>query len=64
MKVIRIIAHFIMQILVKILLLPILLYQYARQALLKHGPFKGLALAIWRILRCNPWGGSGYDPVP
>ncbi|MCR5069663.1 MAG: membrane protein insertion efficiency factor YidD, partial [Prevotella sp.] len=21
-------------------------------------------LAIWRILRCNPWGGSGYDPVP
>ena len=22
------------------------------------------ALAIWRILRCNPWGGSGYDPVP
>ena len=36
----------------------------ARQALLKHGPFKGLYLAIWRILRCNPWGGSGYDPVP
>ncbi|HCJ47537.1 MAG TPA: membrane protein insertion efficiency factor YidD, partial [Prevotella sp.] len=25
---------------------------------------KGLLLAIWRILRCNPWGGSGYDPVP
>ncbi len=38
--------------------------EYARQALKKHGPFKGLALAIWRILRCNPWGGSGYDPVP
>jgi putative membrane protein insertion efficiency factor len=38
--------------------------EYARQALLKHGPFKGLYLAIWRILRCNPWGGSGYDPVP
>ena len=37
---------------------------YARQAILKHGPFKGLYLAIWRILRCNPWGGSGYDPVP
>ena len=37
--------------------------EYARQALIKHGPFKGLALAIWRILRCNPWGGSGYDPV-
>lgn len=38
--------------------------EYARQAIIKHGPIKGLALAIWRILRCNPWGGSGYDPVP
>ena len=38
--------------------------EYACQALKKHGPIKGLALAIWRILRCNPWGGSGYDPVP
>lgn len=38
--------------------------EYARQALIKHGPVKGMALAIWRILRCNPWGGSGYDPVP
>ena len=38
--------------------------EYAKQALKKHGPVKGLALAVWRILRCNPWGGSGYDPVP
>lgn len=38
--------------------------EYAIQALRKHGPVKGLALAVWRILRCNPWGGSGYDPVP
>ena len=38
--------------------------EYAKQALKKHGPIKGLYLAIWRILRCNPWGGSGYDPVP
>ena len=38
--------------------------QYALEAICKHGPFKGLALAVWRILRCNPWGGSGYDPVP
>ncbi|MBO5882173.1 MAG: membrane protein insertion efficiency factor YidD [Alistipes sp.] len=38
--------------------------QYAIEALRKHGPIKGLLLAIWRILRCNPWGGSGYDPVP
>ena len=37
---------------------------YAVEAIRKHGPFKGLALAVWRILRCNPWGGSGYDPVP
>ncbi|MBQ4023116.1 MAG: membrane protein insertion efficiency factor YidD [Prevotella sp.] len=38
--------------------------EYARQALLKHGPLKGLWLAVRRILRCHPWGGSGYDPVP
>ncbi|MBO6005408.1 MAG: membrane protein insertion efficiency factor YidD [Paludibacteraceae bacterium] len=38
--------------------------QYALEALQKHGPFKGLYLAVRRILRCNPWGGSGYDPVP
>ena len=38
--------------------------EYGRQALLKHGPIKGLLLTLWRILRCNPWGGSGYDPVP
>lgn len=38
--------------------------EYARQALIKHGPVKGLYLAVRRILRCHPWGGSGYDPVP
>jgi hypothetical protein len=38
--------------------------EYARQALKKHGPIKGLWLAVRRILRCHPWGGSGYDPVP
>lgn len=38
--------------------------QYAVEAIRKHGPVKGLLLAVWRILRCNPWGGSGYDPVP
>ena len=38
--------------------------EYARQALIKHGPSKGLWLAIKRISRCHPWGGSGYDPVP
>ena len=38
--------------------------QYAIEALRKHGPFKGTFLAVRRILRCHPWGGSGYDPVP
>ena len=38
--------------------------EYARQAIIKHGPVKGLWLAIRRLLRCHPWGGSGYDPVP
>ena len=38
--------------------------QYALEALRKYGPFKGSWLALRRILRCHPWGGSGYDPVP
>lgn len=38
--------------------------EYAVQALKKYGPVKGLYLAVKRILRCHPWGGSGYDPVP
>ncbi len=38
--------------------------QYAVEAIRKHGPRKGGWLAIKRIARCHPWGGSGYDPVP
>lgn len=38
--------------------------QYAVEALRKHGPLKGSWLAVRRICRCHPWGGSGYDPVP
>lgn len=38
--------------------------QYAIEAIRKHGPLKGVWLAVKRILRCHPWGGSGYDPVP
>ena len=38
--------------------------QYALEALQKYGPIKGTWLAVRRILRCHPFGGSGYDPVP
>ncbi|MDD2961178.1 MAG: membrane protein insertion efficiency factor YidD [Muribaculaceae bacterium] len=38
--------------------------QYAIDAIKKYGAFKGLWLAVKRIARCHPWGGSGYDPVP
>ena len=37
---------------------------YAAQAIQTHGPAKGCLLAAWRILRCNPFGRWGYDPVP
>ncbi len=37
---------------------------YTVEALQKHGILKGSYLSIKRILRCHPWGGSGYDPVP
>ena len=38
--------------------------QYACEALAKHGFLRGMRLSIWRILRCNPWGKGGYEPVP
>ena len=38
--------------------------QYGMEAIRKHGPFKGGWLTIKRILKCNPWGGHGHDPVP
>jgi len=37
---------------------------YAIEAINKHGPLKGLWLAIKRISKCHPWGDSGHDPVP
>jgi len=37
---------------------------YALEALEKHGALRGSWLALRRILRCHPGGGSGYDPVP
>ena len=37
---------------------------YALEALEKHGALRGSWLSLRRILRCHPWGGEGYDPVP
>ncbi|MEG0467941.1 MAG: membrane protein insertion efficiency factor YidD [Mucinivorans sp.] len=37
--------------------------QYALDALRKYGLVVGLAKSVWRILRCNPWGGHGDDPA-
>jgi hypothetical protein len=38
--------------------------QYGIEAFKKYGPLKGGWLTFKRILRCNPWGGHGHDPVP
>lgn len=38
--------------------------EYAVEAFKKHGFFKGFVLAVWRIIRCNPWSNGGIDPVP
>ena len=37
---------------------------YAVEAIDRHGALVGLGLALRRLARCHPWGGSGYDPVP
>ena len=38
--------------------------EYGYEAVARYGILAGGRLAIWRILRCNPFGGRGYDPVP
>lgn len=57
------------QLLISPLLLPSCRFEpscshYAQEAVAVHGAVHGVALAIKRLLRCHPWGGSGYDPVP
>ncbi len=37
---------------------------YAAEVLITHGPWRGGLLALRRIARCHPWGGSGHDPPP
>ncbi len=37
---------------------------YAREAFERHGVLRGARLTFLRLLRCQPWGGSGEDPVP
>jgi putative membrane protein insertion efficiency factor len=37
--------------------------RYAVQAVREYGILRGLVLALWRLLRCNPWSHGGYDPV-
>ena len=38
--------------------------EYAKQSLVKHGLIKGSFISMKRIIKCNPWGGNGHDPVP
>jgi uncharacterized protein len=57
------------QLLISPLLLPSCRFlpscsDYAIEAIERHGALWGLGLAMWRLARCNPWGGNGYDPVP
>ena len=37
--------------------------EYSKQSILKYGLLKGSYLGVKRILKCHPWGKSGYDPV-
>ena len=37
---------------------------YGYQAIYKYGSIKGTVMAVWRVLRCNPFNPGGFDPVP
>jgi putative membrane protein insertion efficiency factor len=38
--------------------------EYAAEALIQHGPWRGSVLTVGRLCRCHPLGGHGFDPVP
>jgi putative membrane protein insertion efficiency factor len=38
--------------------------EYAREAVTVHGVWRGTGLALWRLLRCQPFSRGGFDPVP
>ena len=38
--------------------------EYTKQSLIKFGLIKGGMISIKRMIKCNPWGGNGYDPIP
>ncbi len=38
--------------------------RYAYQAVERYGAVRGTWMGLRRLMRCNPWGGQGYDPVP
>ncbi len=38
--------------------------EYGYEAIVRYGIVRGGVMAAWRVMRCNPWGGHGYDPVP
>ncbi len=38
--------------------------EYAEEALIRHGPWRGGSMTVRRLCRCHPFGGSGYDPAP
>jgi putative membrane protein insertion efficiency factor len=69
MKAILVFLIRIYQVLISPIIPPCCRYQptcshYTIEAILKHGAILGSLLGAWRILRCAPWGGYGYDPVP
>jgi putative membrane protein insertion efficiency factor len=67
-RILRVLVR-LYQLLISPLLLPSCRFlpscsDYAIEAIEQHGALRGVGLGLWRLARCHPWGGSGYDPVP